>query len=137
MMMALLMFTLGLHLRFLEVVAGSFRLVPAGGMHGDSALTDYFVGLLGGGMALGIQIAAPVVAAGFLLNTILLVLARALPQLNVFAESFAFRSVLMLVILAGTLQLTSDHLVRRLGTVPGEMVQAARLLAVPADRPAR
>lgn len=129
MLMVVLMFTLGLHLRFLEVVSGSFRLVPAGSLHGSSALADYFVGLLGGAMVLGIQIAAPVVAAGFLLNTLLLVLARALPQLNVFAESFAFRSMLMLVILSGTLQLTSDHLGRRLSTVPTEMIQAAHLLS--------
>lgn len=137
MLMVLLMFTLGLHLRLLEVVAGSFQLVPAGGLHGDSALADYFVGLLGGGMALGIQIAAPIVAAGFLLNTLLLVLARALPQLNVFAESFAFRSILMLVILSGTLQLTSEHLGRRLGAVPAEMIHAARLLSAGAARPVR
>lgn len=137
MLMVVLMFALGLHLRFLEVVAGSFQLVPAGGLRGDSALADYFVGLLGGAMVLGIQIAAPVVAAGFLLNTLLLVLARALPQLNVFAESFAFRSMLMLVILSGTLQLTSDHLGRRLGAVPAEMIRAARLMSTGSTLPGR
>lgn len=126
--MVLLMLVMELHLQFLRIVAGSFTLVPLAGLAAGPGLVDFFVGLLGGSMVLGIQVAAPVLAAGFLLNTLLLVLARALPQLNVFAESFAFRSLLMLVILGGTLQLTAELLDRRLRSVPGELVEAARLL---------
>lgn len=121
MLMTLLMFATDTHLRLLGVVGGSFRHLPVGGLLPQAGLADQFLAWISGAALLGVQVAGPVLVAGLLLNTVLLVLARALPQLNVFAESFAFRSLLVLVVFGSAVQLSAELMDGRLRSLPDDL----------------
>lgn len=79
----LLFFAINAHHIFLSGVADSFRLVPVGQMSLNpvvaSGVLDLFVGLF----AVALRIAAPVVAAVFLADVALAVIARVVPQMNI------------------------------------------------------
>jgi flagellar biosynthetic protein FliR len=74
----------GLHLQAIEVVAGSFQVVPAGAvesvLRGGPVLLDSIAATL----VLGVQLAGPVVALVWMVNCFVAVLSRLAPNMNVF-----------------------------------------------------
>ncbi len=74
----------GLHLQCIEVVAGSFQVVPPGG---TTALLSSGVVLLeaiAATVVLGVQLSGPVVALVWMVNVFVAVLSRLAPNMNVF-----------------------------------------------------
>ncbi len=75
---------LGLHLRALEVVAGSFTVIGPGEVHtvlrGGPVLLDAVAATI----VLGVQLAGPVVALVWMVNCFVAVLSRLAPNMNVF-----------------------------------------------------
>lgn len=95
-----LYFILGAHHELVSALIGSFSLVPVGyGLlaHGD---VDALVRQGWRMFALGVQIAAPVIAIGFVLNLSFAILGKAAPKIQVFMVSFPFRIALCLWILS-------------------------------------
>jgi flagellar biosynthetic protein FliR len=90
MLAILLFFGLDGHHVFLAVMHGSFARWPIGGPLGELP-TEAFI--TGGAMAQewGVLIAAPVAACMFLTTTVLALMARAAPQMNVFSVGFALQ----------------------------------------------
>lgn len=79
----MLFFVINAHHIFLSGVADSFRLVPVGQMSFNPAVATGVVSLFVGLFTIAIRIAAPVVAAVFLADVALAVIARAVPQMNI------------------------------------------------------
>lgn len=82
-----LMLAVDAHIVMIDAVARSFHMIPIGsGIHADGMLAMVrSASLLFG---LGLQFAAPVVAAVLVANTALAILSRAAPQLNVLSVAF-------------------------------------------------
>ena len=80
------------HLMMIAGIAESFRVIPIGlasGTATPSAAGLYSIALAGGEMfRVGLHLALPVLATMLILNLALGVLARAAPQLNIFAVGF-------------------------------------------------
>lgn len=112
-MLAILAFlALDGHLRLLQVLADSFRVLPVGGP-----------GLAAGGFltaarwsgeifSAGVLLCLPLLGAMLIANVALGILTRAAPQLNLFAVGFPLTLGVGLVILAATLPLLAPQLVK-------------------------
>lgn len=82
------------HHEMLRALAESLRLVPPGTGSAGAGLLDGAVGAFAGAFVLGVRLAAPVMAALFLADVALAVVARAVPQLNVFVVGFPAKILL-------------------------------------------
>jgi flagellar biosynthetic protein FliR len=99
------------HLHLLRALADSFALVPPGGLVISPPLARDMLELSGGMFTLALKIAAPVIAALFMVELALALMARAAPQMNLLtlgfpvkiAVGFFFLSMLFTV-LAGKME---------------------------------
>jgi flagellar biosynthesis protein FliR len=67
-------------------------------------------------------------AVSFLINVIFATLGRAVQQVNVFTESFAFRSLAGLAVFGLSLNLMAQHIANYLRRLPEDMLRVAQLL---------
>jgi flagellar biosynthesis protein FliR len=76
-----------------------------------------------------LQISAPVIAVSFVITLVFSVFSRAVPQMNVFSESFSFRIVGGLIVFGFTLQLTAQHVLNYLRRLPDDLLRVGQLLS--------
>jgi flagellar biosynthetic protein FliR len=76
----------------------------------------------------GVQMAAPIIAISLIITLTFSILGRAIPQMNVFGESFAFRTLAGMMLLGLTINLLAQHIINALRRVPSEMLRVAQLL---------
>lgn len=126
----MLFLSLDLHHWLLVGFERSYHLLPIGGAHLSPALLTDLVGRTGKIFVVAIQIAAPILAVSFIITLVFAVLGRAVPQMNVFAESFAFRTLAGLTVLGLTLNLMAQHIVNYLHALPEDMLRVAQLAGV-------
>lgn len=79
-----LIFATDLHHLAIAAIAGSYRLVPPGGPLPTDDMAELTIRLVSGAFALGFQLAAPFLVFGFATTAAIGVLARLMPQLQVF-----------------------------------------------------
>ena len=87
------------HHLFLKVLHQSFELFPPGNMPSIATLTGNIYEATSMMLTAGLQLAAPILAALLLLLVILAVLARVVPEMDIFFISFPMRIALGLVML--------------------------------------
>jgi flagellar biosynthetic protein FliR len=98
---ALLYFlTMDAHHILIKGVADSFALAPAGSFAVDQTAVGWFVGVFGRMFWLGLKLAMPVVGAIFLVDVALGIIAKTVPQMNVFIVGLPLKSLLGMLILA-------------------------------------
>lgn len=98
---ALLYFlTMDAHHILIKGMADSFALAPAGSFAVDQAAVSWFVGIFGRMFWLGLKIAMPVVGAIFLVDVALGIIAKTVPQMNVFIVGLPLKSLLGMFLLA-------------------------------------
>ncbi len=79
------------HLHLLRALAESFTLLPPGGLTMRGPLVDTILSLSGGMFVLAVKIAAPVMAAIFMVELALALMARAAPQMNLLTLGFPIK----------------------------------------------
>jgi len=124
-MMTLL--SLDLHHWMIVGFQKSYALVPFGGAQLPEALLVDVVARSGQVFMLALQIAAPIMAVSFLVTLVFAVLGRAVPQMNVFAESFPVRILVGLVTFGLTCTFMAQHIANYLRRLPEDLVNVARL----------
>lgn len=97
------MLLVGGHRIMLGVLVDSYSALPAGRVHFEASMMTLVVDQLSAGMAAGVRVAAPVVAALLLSNLITGLISRTLPQINVLAIGLSINALAMLVMLALTI----------------------------------
>jgi flagellar biosynthetic protein FliR len=91
-MFALMVFlTLDGHLVLLRGLADSFSLIPPGGLHVGGRLTGSVMELSAALFSVAVQIAAPVIAALFMVELALALMGRAAPQMNLLTLGFPLK----------------------------------------------
>lgn len=91
-MVTLIVFlTLDGHLHLLRALADSFALVPPGAFVVSPALTTDILELSSGMFLLAVKIAAPVIAAIFMVEMALALMGRAAPQMNLMTMGFPLK----------------------------------------------
>lgn len=130
---ALLAFlALDVHHVLLRAVLASFHAAPVGGVVLDGALLQGVVAHGASLFAVGVRIAAPVLIVMLLVNGALAVLARTIPQLNVFAVGFPVNVGVGLIVVGASLPFTMRFLAGRFAALDGvldEFVHALGALA--------
>ena len=121
----LLFFATNAHHIMLRGLADSFQLAPVGQLSLNAAVTGGVVDLFAGLFVVAIKIAAPVVAAVFLADVALAILARTVPQMNVFIVGLPLKLGVGLVGMAIALPVT---MVLSRNTLGGIYDQTAGLL---------
>ena len=79
-----LVFATNLHHLAIAAIQGSYALIPPGGALPTADMAELVVRLVSGSFALGVQLAAPFLIFGFAVNASIGLLARLMPQLQVF-----------------------------------------------------
>ena len=124
---AMLLLSLNLHHWMIAGFARSYALVPMGGAHLTEGLLVDVVARSAKVFVIALQIAAPVMAVSFLITLVFSVLSRAVPQMNVFAESFPVRTLVGLVTFGLTCTFMAQHVANYLRRLPEDMLSVARL----------
>lgn len=105
MIVMLIFLSLGLHHIFISAIVDSFRLIPGGGAALNGSLPVLLITLTGGMIAIAIQLAAPILVALLFTMAALGLVARTVPNMNVFVMSFPASFVIGLVVYIATLPL--------------------------------
>jgi flagellar biosynthesis protein FliR len=122
----MLLLTLNLHHGMLLGFQNSYLLVPVGGTTISRALLTDVVAQTAGVFRLGLLIAGPIVAVTFVITLVFAMLGRAVPQMNVFAESFVFRTLGGLLVFGFSVQLMAQHIANALRQFPQDLLRLVR-----------
>jgi len=120
--------TLNLHHLMLLAFERTYTLLPVGSAHLNNALFETVVGQSSHIFMIALQISAPVIAASFVITLVFSVLSRAVPEMNVFTEMFAFRIIGGLIVFGFTLQLSAQYVVNYLNRLPNDLLAIAQML---------
>ncbi len=101
----LMVLTLDGHHIILNGLLGSFEVVPLGGVVLQASITHKLIALSSEVFVIAIKISAPILVALFLISTAMGVLARTVPQMNVFIVGFPVQLAVGLSVLVATLPL--------------------------------
>jgi flagellar biosynthetic protein FliR len=133
-MALMLWLNLDLHHWMIVAVQRSYDLVPVGGAHLREALLHDVIRRTSLIFVLAVQISAPVIGVSFVLSLVFSLLARAVPQMNVFTESMPVRTLVGLIIFGSTCLFMAQHITNCLRHLPEDMLQVTKLMAA-VDRP--
>jgi flagellar biosynthetic protein FliR len=124
----LTMLTLDLHHGLLLGFARTFDVLPIGGGHLSPTLFELVVGRSAQIFSVALQISAPVMAVSFVITVFFSIMSRAVPQMNVFAESFGIRIAGGLIVFGFTLQITAQYVANNLRRIPDDLMYIGQLL---------
>jgi flagellar biosynthetic protein FliR len=124
----MLFFCLDMHHWMLVGFQQSFGAVPIGGASLSQGLYNDMIARGSHVFYVAVQMTAPVLCCSFLVTLIASLLGRAVPQMNVFAESFAIKSLAGLFVFGMTVTLMASHITNYLRRLPGDFLRVAQLL---------
>ena len=102
--------------------------LPIGGGHLHESLLLDVLGRTSHLFLFAVQMAAPALAVAFIVTLVFAVLGRAVPQMNVFAESFGVRILVGMSVFAMTCQLMAQHVANYLNRLPEDLLTVAHLI---------
>lgn len=127
----MLMFSMDLHHWMLVGFQRSYVVLPIGGGHLHEALLLDVIRRTSRIFVCAVQMSAPLIAVSFIITLIFSILGRAVPQMNVFSESWGVRIFAGLAVFGLTMNLMAQQIVGLLRQVPEDMFHVARLLGAP------
>ncbi len=98
-----IMLIIGGHRMLLTALIDSFKALPAGRIVFHESMFDLILTQLSAGMAAGIRVAAPVIAALLLSNFVTGLISRTMPQINLFAIGLSLNAIALLMVTAMTI----------------------------------
>jgi flagellar biosynthetic protein FliR len=125
---AMLWLSLDMHHWMLIAFQKTYTYLPIGTAHLSQALVADIVARTAGIFVVAVQMAAPLLAVSFIISLVFAVLGRAVPQMNVFSESFAVRPLVGLSVFGLTLDLMSQHIMNYMRKLPEDMLLVAQAL---------
>jgi flagellar biosynthetic protein FliR len=125
---AMIWLSLDMHHWMIVGIQRTYNYLPIGGAHMSSAVLTDVVARTSQTFLIALQLAAPVMAVSFIINLVFSILGRAVPQMNVFQESFVFRILIGLSVFGMTMQLMSQHIANYLHRLPEDFLSVAQLL---------
>ena len=125
---AMLWLSLDMHHWMLLGFQKTYSFLPVGGAHLSSSLMTDIVSRTSAVFIIALQLSAPVMAVSFIISLVFSVLGRAVPQMNVFTESFSIRILVGLSVFGLTMQLMSQHIINYLRQLPEDILRVAQLM---------
>lgn len=124
----MLLLALDIHQMILIAFTQSYTVLPIDGGRLSEELFRSVTAMAGRTFLVAVKIAAPLIAVGIVVNLLLMVFARATPQMNIFAESFSVRILIGLALFGMTMNLTAEHIAAYLRQLPEDFILVTRLL---------
>jgi flagellar biosynthetic protein FliR len=125
---AVLFLALDLHHWLLVAFQQSYRALPVGMAGLSEPLFANVAGQTSRMFLVAMLMAAPLISISFIFSLIFAVLGRAVPQMNVFSESFAIRTLAGLMVFGLSLNLMAQHITNWLRRLPQDLLTVAELL---------
>lgn len=119
----ILFFTLQAHESVLAAFARSFELAPPGQGGLNPLASETLVQAVSQLLELALRMAAPFIALNFIITFAFAILGRAVPKMNVFIISYALRSLLGFLLLAGGGMLFARYLGAAYDRMPWTMLE--------------
>jgi len=119
----------GGHLFLIATVAGSYVTVPPGGAHFSGDMSGAFTAFLGQLFVISVKIAAPAAAVLMVVDIAFAIVARTVPQMNVFIVGMPVKIIVGLLTLAIVLPVLAfviSQIPMLMGTGAQTVLQAAR-----------
>ena len=129
MITVMLMFSLDIHFELLMGFQQSYNVLTIGGGHLSDALFTEITSLCTRTFVVALRIAAPIIAVGIVVNLLMMVLGRTIPEVNVFIMSFSIRILVGVFLFGFTLSLAAREISNYLKQLPDDFVVVTRLLA--------
>jgi flagellar biosynthetic protein FliR len=123
-----LLLTLDLHHWLIFAFQSSYAFVPIGGAHLSSELLKEITTLSANIFRIGVLIAAPILCVSFVITLMFATLGRAVPQMNVFNDSFSVRTLAGLAAFGLTCNLMAQYIANFLNRMPEDMLRVSKLL---------
>ncbi len=116
--MAMLIFlAVNAHYMFLRVIAESFQILPPLAFQFTRSLMDRLIVLAGNMFVIAIKVAAPVMGVLLLTSIALGLIARTVPQLNVFIVAMPLKIIIGLVIMGVSASLVASFFISEFNTM--------------------
>lgn len=125
---AVLFLALDLHHWLLVALQQSYRTLPVGGAGMSEVLFTNVLGQTSRMFLVALLMSAPLIAVSFVFSLVFAVLGRAVPQMNIFTESFAIRTLAGLMVFGLSLNLMAQHISNWLRRMPQDVLNLAALL---------
>lgn len=127
---AMLFLTLDLHHWLLAALQRTYEVLPIAGARLAPELLADLLSRTSRVFGAALQMAAPLIAVAFLVTLLFSLLGRAVPQMNVFTESFGVRLLAGLAVFGLTLNLMAQHVLNFLRRLPEDLLHVSQLLAL-------
>ena len=121
----MIFFSLDMHHWFFVGVSKSFDVLPIGQADFSGDFVNDIVSMSSGIFSVGVMIAGPILTVSFVLLLLFSFLGRAVPQMNVFAESFSFRILSGMIVFGMTLDVMAEQIVQFIQGIPMDLMKAA------------
>src|SRR5262245_43313483 len=125
---AMLFLTLNLHHGLLLAFQKSYQFLPVGAARLHESLLLDVIGRTSHLFWFAVQMAAPILAVAFIISLVFSVLGRAVPQMNVFVESFSVRLLAGIMVFGLTCHLMAQHIANYLHRLPDDVLRMAQLM---------
>jgi flagellar biosynthetic protein FliR len=116
------------HHALLQAVTESFRIVPLGGLHISGPLVQTIFEWTRGVFVIALKIGAPIMAALIFTNVALGIVARTVPQINVFIVGFPLQIAVGFLFFGLSVPLFVALVARLISRIPGELGAVLRLM---------
>jgi flagellar biosynthetic protein FliR len=117
----LLLLSFNAHHMMLMGITDSFSIVPIGGFHAGEGFNDIFVNGMRAALTASAQIAAPVTVTLLIQQAAMGLMARTVPQLNIFAIGFPITIAVGLLTISFSMPAFSMYVQRLMGEMSGNM----------------
>ncbi len=124
----LLFLALDAHLVLLKAIVQSYQMLPPGYLDFSGGAVPFLMQLTGKMFVLSVKFSAPILAVLLLSGLILGLMARVMPQLNIFMLSFALNIGFTFVVIGLTLGITANLLGREFGMLGERLLTMFKLL---------
>lgn len=129
-LLAMMLFlSLDVHHVLIIAFQQTYDVLPMGTGQLRNSLFDDITLRVGKIFLLAVQIASPLMAVGFLVSIVLMMLGRAVPQMNIFFESFTVRLLTGMIVFGFSLNLAAQRVSDFLRRVPQDVFEVVRLLS--------
>mgnify|MGYP002725700763 CR=1 FL=1 len=119
-----------LHLIIVQAMVRSYSLLPPGGANMNNDLAREILNLSAGVFSIGFQIGAPLIIALFLSNMIIGLLARSVPQIQIFVVGFPLTLLLGFVFLMFGIPFLVKAFRRMFGMLDNQILDILRLMGL-------
>ncbi|MGN0161289.1 MAG: flagellar biosynthetic protein FliR [Lachnospiraceae bacterium] len=125
-MVLLILMASGLHTYLISAIVETFRWIPVGQMTVNPSLYNTVIEFMGQYLTIGFRIALPIFASMLLVNSVLAIMAKVAPQMNMFVVGMQIKIMFGLMVLLLTVYMlpsVSNHLYQLIQKMLFEMVQ--------------